>query len=162
MLVRLALLLSALSRCSHALLEEPFVAFEPTKGDVQIHDATIVHDAADPKAVQIAVRSLASDWEQITGTKATTCEWASNATKSCGGTSAAIIVGTVDSSMISALGDRNKIDVSGIRGKWETFKTTVVSKPLPGVKEALVIAGSDKRGAAFGVYTLAEQSGQSP
>ena len=31
-----------------------------------------------------------------------------------------------------------------------------------GVGQALVIVGSDMRGTAFGVYTLAEQSGQSP
>lgn len=157
-----ALILVAVSQCCYALLEEPFVAFESSDGAVKLHNATIVHDGQDPKAVEIAVRSLASDWEAITGTKAATCKWASNATNPCGQIETAIIAAKVDSALVGFLEDRDKLDVSDIQGKWETFKTVVVSDPLPGVGKALVIAGSDKRGAAFGLYTLAEQSGQSP
>lgn len=57
---------------------------------------------------------------------------------------------------------KNHLNISDIQGKWEAFKTSVVRNPLPGVKDGLVIAGSDKRGAMFGVYTLAQQCGQSP
>lgn len=39
---------------------------------------------------------------------------------------------------------------------------TVVSAPLKDVEEALVIAGSDKRGTIYGVYELSEQIGVSP
>ena len=39
---------------------------------------------------------------------------------------------------------------------------TVVSAPLNGVNEALVIAGSDKRGTIYGIYELSEQIGVSP
>jgi hypothetical protein len=38
----------------------------------------------------------------------------------------------------------------------------VVRNPLPGLKSALVIAGSDKRGTIFGIYDLSEQIGVSP
>jgi len=54
-----------------------------------------------------------------------------------------------------------KIDANAIAGKWESFFLQVVSKPLPGVASALVIAGSDKRGAICGIYDLSEQSGVS-
>jgi hypothetical protein len=40
--------------------------------------------------------------------------------------------------------------------------TTIVENPFKGCHKALVIAGSDKRGAIFGVYTLSEQIGVSP
>lgn len=160
MLLRLSLLLCFYAQCCHALLEERFVAFESGNITLQLQDATIIHDGGDPETVQIAVRSLSSDWEDITGSKAEICQWASNST--CQDKDAAIIVGTVESSLIKALVDRNKIDISDIEGKWETFQTSVVNDPLSGVRQALVIAGSDKRGAAYGVYTLAEQSGQSP
>jgi hypothetical protein len=40
--------------------------------------------------------------------------------------------------------------------------TQLVLNPAPGVAQALVIAGSDKRGAIFGVYDLSQQIGVSP
>ena len=52
--------------------------------------------------------------------------------------------------------------MSGVAGKWESAVTTVVEQPMPGVRRALVIAGSDKRGTIFGVYDLSEQIGVSP
>uniref|UniRef100_A0A8H7TLH7 Gylcosyl hydrolase 115 C-terminal domain-containing protein n=1 Tax=Bionectria ochroleuca TaxID=29856 RepID=A0A8H7TLH7_BIOOC len=126
-----------------ALLEERFVAFEAGSDEaLGLQNATIIYDPQDPKAVRIAVDSLADDLEQITGNKLPSA--------------------SVDSGLIKALEENEKIDVSSIRGKWETFQTSIVEEPLPGVKRALLIAGSDKRGAAFGVYTLSEQSGQSP
>lgn len=159
MLFRTGLALLAVVHGTRALLEEPFVAFERFGDSVALHDATIIHDVQDAETVKIAVRSVASDWEDITGRKAATCRWAGNSTNACTAETA-IIVGTVGSGLIEELG--GKVDVSDIEGKWETFKTFVVSEPLPGVGDALIIAGSDKRGAAFGLYTLAEQSGQSP
>ena len=56
----------------------------------------------------------------------------------------------------------NKLDASGVAGKWESFFIQVVPEPLPGVASALVIAGSDKRGTIYGIYDLSEQIGVSP
>jgi len=74
-----------------------------------------------------------------------------------------VIIGTIDKSpLIDDLIRRGKLDVKGITGKWESAVTTIVDSPLPGVKHALVIAGSDKRGTIFGIYDLSEQIGVSP
>jgi hypothetical protein len=74
-----------------------------------------------------------------------------------------IIIGTVGkSSLIDDLAERGKIDISGLKDKWETFHIQVVNKPLPGVRSALVITGSDKRGTIFGIYELSKQIGVSP
>jgi hypothetical protein len=63
-----------------------------------------------------------------------------------------IIAGTVgQSTVIDQLVSDKKIDVSQIKGKWESFVTQIVKNPLPGVSKALVIAGSDNRGAIYGV-----------
>ncbi len=35
-------------------------------------------------------------------------------------------------------------------------------RPFPGVKKALVIAGSDKRGTIYGIYGISKQIGVSP
>jgi hypothetical protein len=74
-----------------------------------------------------------------------------------------VIVGTIGKSpLIDQLIRERKIDVSGIQGKWESFFLQTLENPLPGVTNALVIAGSDKRGTIYGVYDLSEQIGVSP
>jgi hypothetical protein len=47
-------------------------------------------------------------------------------------------------------------------GAWESFVIATVEQPLPGVARALVIAGSDRRGTAFGIYELSQAIGVSP
>lgn len=168
--------LVALTAClglASALLEEPFVNFTPSESSVELQSASLVYDSSDAVGLSIAINSLAGDFEQITGTKPPVHSWThsgqSNSTqlgrRVTNSTIAAdfvVIAATVDSPLLRQLEDDGKVDVEDIRGKWETFRTFVVQNPLPGVSRGLVIAGSDKRGAMFGVYTLAEQSGQSP
>ncbi|MEP6961621.1 MAG: glycosyl hydrolase 115 family protein, partial [Acidobacteriota bacterium] len=74
-----------------------------------------------------------------------------------------VLIGTLGKSpLIDGLARTGKIEVDGIRGKWESFLIQTVANPLPGVESALVIAGSDKRGTIFGIYDLSEQIGVSP
>lgn len=73
------------------------------------------------------------------------------------------IIGTVGRSpLIDGLIAKGKLDVSSIRGRWETSLQTVVDKPLPGVDRAFVIAGSDQRGTIFGTYDVSRGIGVSP
>lgn len=75
----------------------------------------------------------------------------------------AVLIGTIGKSeVIDDLIRRHKLDVNGIAGKWESAIIATVDRPLPGVRRALVIAGSDKRGTIFGIYDLSEQVGVSP
>ena len=75
----------------------------------------------------------------------------------------AIIVGTIGHSEIidKLIGDR-KININKIKGQWEAYQTAVLRNPIPGVSQALVIVGSDKRGSIFGIYEISEQIGVSP
>lgn len=74
-----------------------------------------------------------------------------------------IVAGTLGkSSLIDELVKNRKIDVSEISGKWESTLTQVVDKPFPGIKKALVIAGSDKRGTIYGLFGLSKNCGVSP
>ncbi len=74
-----------------------------------------------------------------------------------------VIIGTVGhSALIDGLVAADKFDASDLMGKWESFVISVVTQPLPGVDQALVIAGSDKRGTIYGLYELSEQIGVSP
>ena len=74
-----------------------------------------------------------------------------------------VIAGTIGkSTVIENLISRGKINVDDISGKWECFLIQTVTNPLPGVKKALVIAGSDKRGTIYGIYEVSRQIGVSP
>lgn len=76
---------------------------------------------------------------------------------------AIIIAGTIGkSNIIDKLISNKKIDVNEVTGKWETFLIQTIDNPLPGIKKALVIAGSDKRGTIFGIYEISKQIGVSP
>jgi hypothetical protein len=65
----------------------------------------------------------------------------------------AVLIGTIGKSeVIDDLIRQHKLDVSGIAGKWESAITAIVDRPFPGVRRALVIAGSDKRGTITGQF----------
>lgn len=74
-----------------------------------------------------------------------------------------VIIGTLGKSpIIDQLASEGKIDATELQGKWEKFTTQIVENPIAGVKRALVIAGSDKRGTIYGIYDLSNQIGVSP
>jgi hypothetical protein len=74
-----------------------------------------------------------------------------------------VLVGTIGRSpLIDALVASGKLDVRGVRGKWETSLQTVVERPMPGVERAFVVAGSDPRGTIFGAYDVSYGIGVSP
>jgi hypothetical protein len=77
-------------------------------------------------------------------------------------TKTAVIVGTIGkNALINQLIKSGKLKTD-LEGRNEKFITTVVSDPFPGVDQALVIAGSDKRGTIYGIYDLSQQIGVSP
>ena len=74
-----------------------------------------------------------------------------------------IIIGTLGkSTIIDQLAKNRKINAKDLTGKWEKFTTQIVENPMPGIKKALVIAGSDKRGTIYGIYDLSSQIGVHP
>lgn len=114
----------------------------------------ILSDEKEDTAVKMALKNLQSDFGRVTG------ETPRMVTKPEG--KRLIIVGTLTSPYISQLVKNKQLDASLLKGKWETYVMTVVVNPLEGVDEALVIAGSDRRGAVYGIYELSEQLGVSP
>ncbi|TAL05533.1 MAG: hypothetical protein EPO07_03385, partial [Verrucomicrobia bacterium] len=134
---------------------------KPKKGDVNLvvagAAADLCMDEADFKVVRIAAECFAADVERVTGkkprVKTETRELSSHA----------VIIGTIGkSAVIEELIRAGKLDAKPVAGKWESFIIATVTNPLPGVSTALVIAGSDRRGTAYGVFTLSETIGVSP
>ena len=119
--------------------------------------ADLYVDTNDFAGVVRAAGDLQADIARVTGLSPAIVHEEKNLGKNV------IIVGTIGKSeIIDRLIREKKIDVSGIAGKWESFLIQVVPNPLPGVENALVICGSDKRGTIYGIYDLSEQMGVSP
>lgn len=111
-------------------------------------------DESDNIGVRIAADNLSKDFQRVCGQPAEIC----NAT----GSKRMIIAGTIDSRFIKELVKNKKIDKSELQGKTEKYLMATFCNPFDGVEEALVIAGSDRRGAIYGIYELSEQIGVSP
>jgi len=125
-----------------ALGQESFVSMTPQPGAFALAGASIQVDPADWAGVARAAGDLRADLERVLG-----------ATPPSG---KKILVGTLGRSpAIDKLAAEGKIDVSGVRGQWEAYDIETVG-------DTLVIAGSDKRGAIFGLYEISEQIGVSP
>ncbi|HET9982036.1 MAG TPA: glycosyl hydrolase 115 family protein [Longimicrobiales bacterium] len=114
-------------------------------------------DSADHAGVIRAVGELRADVARVTGAEPAL---------EVGGAPAAgpvVLVGTLGrSALVDRLVREKKLDMGDVAGRWETFVVQAVRRPLPGVEEALVVAGSDKRGTIYGVYDLSAQIGVSP
>ena len=119
---------------------------------------TIIIDAKDWAGVSRTANDLANDFGLITGTKGKV------STSTSGLADAPIIIaGTIGKSpIIDNLVSAGKLDVSAIKGKWESFSSQLVANPVDGVTSALVLAGSDKRGTIYALYDISEQIGVSP
>ncbi|KAG8873762.1 hypothetical protein FRB97_006445 [Tulasnella sp. 331] len=115
-------------------------------------------DPTDSNSVFRAVQDFVSDIKKVTGTTLKV----SNYTSSSKVTGTPIIVGTLGTPLLNTVVKATNFDTSNVTGQWETFRAMEVSKPLPGVSEAYVIAGSDRRGVIYALYELSEQAGVSP
>ncbi|HEX7009499.1 MAG TPA: glycosyl hydrolase 115 family protein, partial [Phycisphaeraceae bacterium] len=143
-----------------------FVAEAAGEGDFVLADgealADVYVDAGDHAVARIAAGLLADDVERVTGRKPAVKH------DPAALRSAAVLIGTLGHSpIIDQLAAKGRIDVEQVHGQWETFIIQTVEGPfeeanLAGVEQALVIAGSDRRGTAFGVFELSEQIGVSP
>lgn len=143
------------------MFEEQFVTFNRSPDLLNLAKATVLVDATDFVGIHHAGRALAEDFGRVTGGNANPFK-SMDVQAGLNGIESAIILGSLASPLIQRLDKANKIDTSVIRGKWETFTTTVVDNPLEGCTKALVIAGSDKRATIYGAYTLSSQIGVSP
>ncbi|MBI1342220.1 MAG: glycosyhydrolase [Terrimonas sp.] len=74
-----------------------------------------------------------------------------------------IIIGSINQSVfLQQLIAAGKINTDPIKGQWEAYQVQTIDKPFPGVDGALVIAGSDARGTAYGIFELSRRMGVSP
>lgn len=117
----------------------------------------LVYEEDEPQILR-AVGDLQNDMQSVTGQKPE-LKYQEEAAGAL-----AIIVGSIEKNpVIRRLMDEGKLDeAKELEGKQEAFVLKVVQNPVSGMDKALVIAGSDKRGAIYGIYELSERIGVSP
>lgn len=116
----------------------------------------VVYDENDWAGVVRAIGDLQLDVERVTGKKPVV-DASGSTSNYC------VMVGTLGKSkLIDGLVSAGKLDAGDLEGKWESFVIATIRNPAPGIDQALVIAGSDKRGTIYGIYELSEQLGVSP
>jgi hypothetical protein len=114
-------------------------------------------DPKDHWLIGAAARSLQADIQRVTGFTPVLITDLSNAPRIPN----LIIIGSLDqSALIQRLARQNMIP--DLSGKWESYVLKTVSRPIAGIDRALIIAGSDRRGTAYGVFELSRQMGVSP
>ena len=152
------------------LLALPFFAFSQIEISTSLTDPNnqfsivdasnvidILYDSNDEILVGKSAQFLAEDIFKVTGKKPNVI------TDSKKAKNKVIILGTIGkSALIKKLISSKKLKTNEITGQWERYIIETIKKPLPGVNEAIVIAGSDKRGVAFGTFTISENIGVSP
>jgi len=122
---------------------------------INLKKTPIVVDSTDAELVRTAAGLLAGDIERVSGIRP--------AVGPACRASTAIIAGTLgESPIVDALAESGKIDVEGIRGKWECYHMEVVKYPIKGISRALVIVGSNRRGTAYGILSISKKLGVSP
>lgn len=155
---KLSALLGLLLGVLYAYAAEPFITFKKTEGAFPVvgngQPCTILVDKNENSAILIAVKNLQEDFLRVTGKKAETVNTPSDGRY--------ILVGSIESPFIKQLFKAGKLNRKDLEGKNEKYVIQTVDQPLEGVEQALVIAGSDRRGTVYGIYELSRQMGVSP
>ena len=108
---------------------------------------TVVVSKNEPLAVQRAAALFADDVQRVSGIRP---QLSATARK------ASVVIATLgQNAYVDRLVKKGRLDVSAIKGGWEQFAIKVVDGQL-------FIIGSDRRGTAYGVFTLSEAMGVSP
>ncbi|KAI5793688.1 hypothetical protein DFH27DRAFT_485299 [Peziza echinospora] len=175
------LLLSLLLGNVAALGQKKTIAFASVEGAVALFaeggldeaTAGIVVDGNDWPGVIRAAKDLSLDFKRVTGTALSVLTLQNTTTLTAATTldkKTLIVIGTIGkSALVDDLVSRNLLSLEATQGKWEAYEshllTTTDDALFPGAEDVtsiLVIAGSDKRGAIYGIYDLSEQLGVSP
>lgn len=149
----MTIFIGASGYCNELL--EVFTGAENERGAFSIKGSPIIYDAKDFTAVEKTVRMLEEDIERLTGEKPNIQSSGNLISRN------SIIVGTIGySSIIDSLINVKVISVDDIKGKAERYKIKTIK--AGNGQQCLIIAGSDRRGTAYGVTSLSRAMGVDP
>lgn len=134
---------------------------KPSDGDVPIVSgnalADIYVDGDDHEVANIAATDVGDDIERVTGRSPTVTGSIDELSET------AVIVGTIGRSEgVKRCLQASDVDAATLTDERESFVIETIKQPLPDVESCVLIAGSDRRGTAYGAYELSERIGVSP
>lgn len=119
--------------------------------------ACVYYDTQDFEVVKTTAGLFANDVKEVSGQILGVATTKEAPQKNC------IIVGTLGhNEWIDQMIAKKKLDVESLKNRWESYLVQLVRNPFPGVDKALVIVGSDRRGAAYGLLSVSRTIGVSP
>jgi len=137
---------------------DTFVTFTPSSNHFPLVNngipCSIRIDLTEDEGVKMAINNLQQDIFNVCGNKPEITT--TNNKARC------IIIGTCQTPLIDQLIKSNKLKEIDLINKNEKYILQVIQNPYKGIEEALIIAGSDKRGTIYGIYELSKQMGVSP
>ncbi|WP_143873304.1 glycosyl hydrolase 115 family protein [Catenovulum sediminis] len=120
-------------------------------------NASIFVAANESKGVLRAAQDLQDDLQAVTGQK---LPLINDLTTASGNV---IVIATIgQSQLLKQLEQAAKINLTAIDNQWDAYQIQLANDISPKIKKALIIAGSNKRGAIYGTYDISEQAGVSP
>ncbi|MFL1011714.1 glycosyl hydrolase 115 family protein [Flavisericum labens] len=73
----------------------------------------------------------------------------------------AIVIGSLDSPLINTFLKGESLN-EGFKTQWESYHYKTIANPTKHIQKAFVIAGTNPRGTAYGVFNISKQIGVSP
>jgi len=113
--------------------------------------ASIVHD--DASSAGLAARLLGRDLTQLTGVAPRVSAILGDCGRLC------VVVGDQDSALVRGIAADAGLDLSALHGQWERYARVLVRSKRDPSQRYLLIAGSDSRGAVWGVIDLTRELG---
>lgn len=110
----------------------------------------VIHE--DTPTSALAAGMLARDLKSLSGQDALVSTRLDDCGRTC------IVLGTLDSPLVAQIAQKAGLDLGVLKGQWERYERVAVTA---GDQTYLLIAGSDRRGAVYGVVDLTRQLGVS-
>ncbi len=116
--------------------------------------ATILYDNATALD-SILAYSLSDDIFKVTGFRPLVTKNKGKASDNV------IVIGEYQSELVRSFLDK-KTDFKAFENQWESYGYKIIDTPSSTIKKAFIIAGTNPRGTAYGVYAISERIGVSP
>ncbi|WP_370479924.1 glycosyl hydrolase 115 family protein [Tamlana flava] len=134
-------------------------ANKPDKNKFEIFNATyksvILYGKSKADLDSIVAHLLADDIFKISGYRP---EVISSINKAKGNV---IVIGEVESDLVGHFFEKAEIN-SNFENQWESYCYKTILNPNDKIEKAFVVAGTDPRGTAYGIFNISKQMGVSP
>jgi hypothetical protein len=115
--------------------------------------ARIIHE--DDATMRLAAQLLQRDVRAVSGVQPATATGLEHCGRRC------VVIGRHDSALVRRIAEEEGIDLAALNGAWERYQRVVFRSRRDAGREVMLIAGSDRRGAVYGVVDLTREMGVS-